>query len=101
LSSVARGIRSSFEEVFTTVPDIIWLILAMAIIAYFWKPMVGVVNDLKGFLGQSTPSTSTTSTVSTTGTVGFVHSTEPLYGYSQSYTPIQKFFRQMVTERQM
>jgi hypothetical protein len=98
MSAVARGIRSSVEEVFTTVPDIVWLIIAFGIVGYFWKPVVGIVNDIKGFLGQTT--TGTTSAVTTTGTVGFVHSTDP-YGYSQAYTPIQKFFRQMVTERQM
>jgi hypothetical protein len=99
MSSVARSLRGGIEEAFAVVPDVVWLIIAVAIIAYFIRPTLDVVGMIRNFISGGT-----TSTLTTTGTVGSVHSRgqgESYYDYAQPYIPIKRFFRQMVAERQV
>jgi hypothetical protein len=76
------------------------LALGLLIIGYFLKPTLGVFNSVKGLLGGSG-----SASLYPTGTVGSVRSlpntSQEYQGYGQSYTPIRRFFRQMITEHQM
>lgn len=96
--SVARSLRSAIEEAVGPLPDIIALIIGIAVVVYFIRPILGITGQIKDLIGGSP------STMSTTGTIGGVHATPALYGYAvgaSGYTPIKKFFQQMISERQI
>lgn len=124
--SVARPLRSTLEQVADALPDIVMLGIGVVILAVFFKPIMSFVTSITGVIKGIG---GTSATLTTTGTVGHVSSMAPqvalrtnvvnpyrpaaipvgpytgdryawYYSYGRSYTPINRFFRQMVAEGQ-
>lgn len=127
--SVARPLRSTLEQVADALPDIVMLGLGILIFSVFIGPISGFIGNIRGLVGSSSGGGATIQPTGTHGSVDSftiraphlpaplapldpyrVH--PPLVGpfsgnrfawtqaYADSYTPINRFLRQLYFERQ-